>query len=83
VFTSIFPLVLLTILLVKSLTLDGAIDGIIFLFYPDFSQLLVSRVWVEAFSQVFYSYAIGFGAMIALGSFNHYRNNLFKFVALK
>ena len=38
-FTAIFPYVMLTILLVRGLTLPGASQGIIFYLKPDFSRL--------------------------------------------
>ena len=37
---AIFPYVLITILLIFSCTLDGAVDGIIFYLKPDFNKLL-------------------------------------------
>lgn len=43
-FTSLFPYILLSILLVKGLTLDGAWDGIKYLFIPRLDQLRNSEV---------------------------------------
>lgn len=43
-FTSLFPYILLSILLVKGLTLDGAWDGIKYLFIPRLDQLKNSEV---------------------------------------
>ena len=43
-FTSMFPYVLLLILLVRGLMLEGAMDGIKYLFIPDLSKLKTSAV---------------------------------------
>jgi SNF family Na+-dependent transporter len=43
-FTAIFPYVIITILVVRGVTLDGAVDGIIFYLKPDFTKLLSSEV---------------------------------------
>jgi SNF family Na+-dependent transporter len=39
-------------LLIKGLTLDGAWDGIRYLFTPDWKQLLKSEVWIDAATQI-------------------------------
>lgn len=77
-FTSTFPYVLLTILLVKGLMLEGAMNGIKFLFIPDWSLLKKPQVWIDAVTQVFYSYGLGIGAITGLGSYNKYKNNCYK-----
>ena len=43
-FTATFPYVVLTILLIRGVTLEGAMDGIIFYVSPDFSRLTDSQV---------------------------------------
>ena len=45
-FSAIFPYVVLSILCCKALTLDGAFDGIKFLFTPDWERLKESQVWI-------------------------------------
>ena len=44
-FTATFPYVVLTILLVRGVTLEGATDGIIFYLKPDLERLLDSQVY--------------------------------------
>jgi SNF family Na+-dependent transporter len=70
-------LVLFTVLLVRSVTLDGAWTGIKYLFTPDLTKLYSSKVWIEAVTQVFYSYGLGYGSIIALGSYNNRKNNCY------
>ncbi len=77
-FTSSFPYLLISILLVRGLTLDGAWDGIKYLFIPDWSLLKSSEVWIDAVTQIFFSYGLGVGALVALGSYNDYKNNLYR-----
>ncbi len=77
-FTSTLPYLLITILLVRGLTLDGALDGIKYLFIPDWSLLKSSEVWIDAVTQIFFSYGLGVGAIVALGSYNNYNNNLIR-----
>ena len=43
-FTATFPYVVLTILLIRGVTLEGAMNGIIFYVSPDFSRLTDSQV---------------------------------------
>ena len=45
-FTSLFPYVLLFILLIRGVTLPGAKEGIIFYVYPDIDRLKDSQVKV-------------------------------------
>lgn len=77
-FTATFPYVMLAVLLFRGLTLPGAIDGIKFYLYPDPSRLADPQVWMDAGTQIFYSYAICIGCLTALGSYNKYNNNCYK-----
>ncbi|XP_059185153.1 sodium- and chloride-dependent GABA transporter 2-like [Centropristis striata] len=77
-FTATFPYVMLAVLLVRGITLPGALDGIKFYLYPDPSRLTDPQVWMDAGTQIFYSYAICIGCLTALGSYNKYNNNCYK-----
>ncbi|XP_064631980.1 sodium- and chloride-dependent creatine transporter 1-like isoform X2 [Lineus longissimus] len=77
-FTATFPYVVITILLIRGATLDGAAEGVLYYLKPDFALLGKPQVWIDAGTQIFYSYAIGLGALTALGSYNKFNNNCYK-----
>ncbi|XP_038142316.1 sodium- and chloride-dependent GABA transporter 2-like isoform X3 [Cyprinodon tularosa] len=77
-FTATFPYLMLAVLLIRGITLPGASDGIKFYLYPDPSRLADPQVWMDAGTQIFYSFAICIGCLVALGSYNKYNNNCYK-----
>ncbi len=68
-FTVTIPWIILIVLVVRGVTLPGAIEGLKFYLTPKFSALLNYKVWLAAYSQVFFSLTIGFGVQITYASF--------------
>ncbi|XP_062288512.1 sodium- and chloride-dependent GABA transporter 2-like [Scomber scombrus] len=77
-FTATFPFIMLLVLLVRGVTLPGAMTGIIYYLYPDMSRLSDPQVWMDAGTQIFFSYAIALGFLTSLGSYNPYNNDCYK-----
>ncbi|XP_010790543.1 cyclin-dependent kinase 16-like [Notothenia coriiceps] len=82
-FTALFPYLVLVVLLAHGVTLPGALDGIVYYLKPDWSKLGEAQVWIDAGTQIFFSYAIGLGALTALGSYNRFHNNCYHFCVLQ
>jgi len=68
VWTATLPFVILAILILRAVTLDGALDGLKLFLIPDWRALADPKLWLAAFSQVFFSLSLAFGIMIAYGS---------------
>lgn len=71
-------LVLLLVLVVRSVSLEGARDGLVFLFKPDFSTIKEApvKIIIEALGQAFFSLSIGMGTLITYGSYIQKKENL-------
>lgn len=61
--------VLFTILVIRALTLEGAADGLNAFFKPNWDTILNGKVWVAAYSQIFFSLSIGFAIMVTYSSY--------------
>ncbi|XP_004698449.2 inactive sodium-dependent neutral amino acid transporter B(0)AT3 isoform X2 [Echinops telfairi] len=74
-FTALFPYLVLTLFLIRGLTLPGAKEGLLYLFTPNLEILRNPRVWLDAATQIFFSLSLAFGGHIAFASYNPPRND--------
>ena len=61
-------LLLMLVVIIRGLTLDGAMEGVRYFLKPDFSKVTGSVV-LAALGQAFFSLSLGMGAMITYGSY--------------
>ncbi|WP_217588655.1 sodium-dependent transporter [Lentibacillus saliphilus] len=61
--------VIFLIIVIRAVTLPGAMEGLEAFFKPDFSQILNPQVWVAAYGQIFFSLSIAFAIMITYSSY--------------
>ncbi|GAQ18618.1 Na+-dependent transporters of the SNF family protein [Oceanobacillus picturae] len=61
--------IIFLIIVIRAITLPGAIDGLQAFFAPDFSKILSPDVWVAAYGQIFFSLSIAFAIMITYSSY--------------
>nr|XP_006635943.1 PREDICTED: sodium-dependent dopamine transporter [Lepisosteus oculatus] len=76
--TATMPYVVLTVLLLRGVTLPGAIDGIKAYLSVDFLRLCEASVWIDAATQICFSLGVGFGVLIAFSSYNKFSNNCYR-----
>ncbi|XP_076343016.1 sodium- and chloride-dependent GABA transporter 2-like [Tachypleus tridentatus] len=76
--SAVTPYFIRIILLIRGVTLEGAGDGLLFYITPKFDKLLDPKVWVTAGTQVFFTFGIGFGSVVTLGSYNKFSHNFFR-----
>lgn len=69
-FVTIFPYIILTAILVRAATLDGAVEGFEFYMKPQWETLLKPAVWGDAASQIFYSFGLACGSIVTFSSYN-------------
>ena len=68
-------LLLMIVLIVRSVTLEGAAGGLAFYFKPDFGKV-TGKTLLDALGQAFFSLSLGMGAMITYGSYLSKRDNI-------
>lgn len=60
--------ILLMVTVIRSVTLDGAMEGIKYFIKPNFSEITL-KVVIAALGQVFFSLSLGMGIMVTYGSY--------------
>uniref|UniRef100_A0A8B9K0H7 Transporter n=1 Tax=Astyanax mexicanus TaxID=7994 RepID=A0A8B9K0H7_ASTMX len=76
--TATMPYIVLFVLLIRGITLPGAMTGIREYLNFDLNKLRNPQVWIEAATQIFYSLGAGFGVLIAFASYNKFENNCYR-----
>ena len=64
--------IVMIILVIRSVTLDGAIDGLSFYLVPDFAKMAENGIWNAVFAalgQAFFTLSIGIGSLAIFGSY--------------
>jgi NSS family neurotransmitter:Na+ symporter len=61
--------VMVLLLIVRMAFLPGALDGVNYMFEPDFSKIWDVKVWAAAYGQIFFTLSIGFAIMLAYSSY--------------
>ncbi|MGX2950115.1 sodium-dependent transporter [Ursidibacter sp. B-7004-1] len=69
--------IFLIIMVVRNITLPGAMEGIKFYLMPDFSKI-TPKLFVFVLGQVFFALSLGFGVLITLSSYLDKKENLVK-----
>uniref|UniRef100_T1IMI3 Transporter n=1 Tax=Strigamia maritima TaxID=126957 RepID=T1IMI3_STRMM len=77
-FTAIVPYILLIAILVRSVMLDGAVQGLIQFIRPNWEAIMEHKVWIDAAAHNFHSLGIAFGTLIAYASYNKFNNNILR-----
>lgn len=70
--------ILTAVLVFWSLSLKGATTGLKAYVTPDFSKISQPKVWIDAFSQIFFTLTLGFGVMVAYASYLPKKANITK-----
>ncbi|XP_058468054.1 sodium-dependent nutrient amino acid transporter 1-like isoform X1 [Malaya genurostris] len=75
-FLALFPYVVLITILIRALTLEGAVNGLIFFIKPQWEELLNPKVWYSATTQLFFSLSVGMGTIVMFSSYNNFHHNI-------
>ncbi|MGF9944274.1 sodium-dependent transporter [Priestia megaterium] len=62
-------IILFLIIVIRAVTLDGAMEGLHAFFKPNWSAIGDGKVWIAAYGQIFFSLSVGFAIMITYSSY--------------
>ncbi|KAB3531029.1 sodium-dependent transporter [Alkaliphilus pronyensis] len=68
--------VLLIIAVIRSLTLEGALQGLEYLFSPKLEMLAEPKIWLEAFTQAAWSTGAGWGFIITYSVYTSHKEDI-------
>ncbi|XP_015112352.1 sodium-dependent nutrient amino acid transporter 1 [Diachasma alloeum] len=71
-FFAIFPYIIMLALLIRAVTLEGAVNGILFFITPNWNKLWDPNVWYAAITQCFFSLSVCFGPIVTYSSHNRF-----------
>ncbi|KAK4874050.1 hypothetical protein RN001_013410 [Aquatica leii] len=77
-FLALFPYVILCALLIRAVTLEGSVKGILYFIRPQWNKLLKAKVWFSAITQCFFSLNIGSGVITTYASYNKFKHNIYR-----
>ncbi|XP_032683170.1 sodium-dependent nutrient amino acid transporter 1-like isoform X2 [Odontomachus brunneus] len=81
-FLAIFPYIVMICLLIRAVTLEGAVNGIVFFIKPNFEKLFEADVWYAAVTQCFFSLSVCFGGVVMYSSHNNFNHNIYRDVII-
>lgn len=68
-------IILIVLIAIRAMTLDGGMEGIVFMLTPDFEKIN-SKAFFDALGQAFFSASIGMGCMTTYGSYISKQSNI-------
>ncbi|KAK6172241.1 hypothetical protein SNE40_015946 [Patella caerulea] len=77
-FAAPFPYLVLLVLLIRGVTLPGALEGIKFYIIPRWEKLASFQVWGDAALQIFYSVGVAWGGIVTMASYNKFNHNVYR-----
>ena len=69
-------LVVLVISLIRAVTIEGSMDGIRYLFSPDWSTLSSPKIWLEALTQNAWDTGAAWGLILTYGAYMRKQDNI-------